>query len=93
MHGTSMRRRTAPSSFHASSGGAGNELDWHSGPGGGGSTWKGVTGLDGAETADVPALWVAWTVKVYGWPLVSPVTTADVAKVDTDWAPGLATTV
>jgi hypothetical protein len=35
----------------------------------------GVTALDGDDAALVPALLVAVTVKVYAWPLVSPVTT------------------
>ena len=44
----------------------------------------GVTGLDGALVAPVPCEFTAATSKVYGVPLVSPVTVAEVA-VEAAW--------
>ena len=41
----------------------------------------GVTALDGAELGLDPAVLLAVTVKVYGWPFVSPVTVQDTAPV------------
>ena len=47
----------------------------------------GVTAVDGAEVVPVPTALVALTAKVYGVPLVSPVTTALVAPVVVAVAP------
>jgi hypothetical protein len=68
-------------------------LVWHWELGGGGVAVRGVTGLEGAETPDVPALFLAWTVNVYSCPFVKPSTIAEVDMVETLRPPGLATTV
>ena len=46
-------------------------------PVGASGTATGVTAFDDADAGPVPALLVAVTVKVYGVPLVSPVTVAE----------------
>lgn len=54
-----------------------------------------VTGADGEEATDVPAVFDAETVKVYVLPTVNPVTVTDVEVADalTCAPPGDATTV
>ena len=53
----------------------------------------GVTGADGLEGAEVPAAFVAVTVKVYAVPLVRPVTVHDVVDDVQERPPGDAVAV
>jgi len=54
----------------------------------------GVTGAEADEAGPVPTLFVAVTLKVYGVPLVNPLTTTDSAPVvDAIAGPGVAVTV
>ena len=53
----------------------------------------GVTGVDADEETDVPMAFVAVTVKVYAWPIVSPVKFAGLLVTVRVSPPGLAVTV
>ena len=56
-------------------------------------TVKGVTAKDGLDGILLPALFVAYTVKVYGMLLLKPVTVIEEPLPDTLTSPGLDTTV
>jgi hypothetical protein len=56
-------------------------------------TVAGVTLLDATDTAPVPTPFVAVTVKVYGVPLLSPLTVRGLAPPDAVWPPGLEVTL
>ena len=56
-------------------------------------TVAGVTLLDATDTAPVPTPFVAVTVKVYGVPLVNPLTVRGLVPPDAVWLPGLDVTV
>jgi hypothetical protein len=56
-------------------------------------TVAGVTLLEAAEDEPVPTPLVAVTVKVYGVPLVNPLTMRGLAPPETVWPPGVEVTV
>jgi hypothetical protein len=56
-------------------------------------TVAGVTLLEAADAAPVPTPLVAVTVKVYGVPLVNPLTVRGLVPPDAVWLPGLDVTV
>jgi hypothetical protein len=53
----------------------------------------GVTLFDDAEFIEVPAAFVAFTVKVYAWPFVRPVSTIGLPAEDVEIFPGVEITV